>query len=87
MKTILLLSILALTGCASTTLYNQHGQRIAAFQGDMNGAEYTMAADGSVRWKSATVDHSAATIAQGKAVSGGIAAGGSAMTSLTYLLK
>ena len=78
MKTLAIISIL-LSGCASTTLYNQRGQRIAAFQGNMIGAEYSMAADGSVRWKAATVDHSSATKASAsriKSVGSAVAASG-----------
>jgi hypothetical protein len=87
---ILILATLAVgfTGCAQTALYKD-GQRIATFQGDMTGTEYAMAADGSVKWKSATVNHSAATLAQGEAAKGKITAAGAAVATsgLTLLLK
>ena len=81
--------LVVFSSCASTKLYNQQGQRIAAFQGDMTGVEYTMAADGSVRWRSATVDHSSATKAGGEASQNRIQSAGTAVAAsgLTLLLK
>jgi len=64
--------------CATTTLY-RNGEKIAVFQGDMTGVEYTMTADGDVSWKTTTTTHSAATLAQGKAASDKIAAAGAAI--------
>lgn len=86
---LLLAAIAAMTllgSCAQTILYRD-GQKIAAFQGDMTNLEYVMSADGSVRWKSATVDHSTPTKAQKEGAANivtqaGIAVAASGLTTL-----
>jgi hypothetical protein len=84
---ILLLALLC-SSCAATRFYHE-GVPIAEFQGDMTGMEFSMMPDGSVRWKSATVDHSSATLAQGEAAASRLNAAGSAVagSGLTLLLK
>jgi hypothetical protein len=76
----------SLTSCASTDLYRD-GKRIAHFDGDMTGLTYIHRADGSCQLTCQTVDHSTATLAQGKAAEGKIAAIGTglAASGLTYL--
>lgn len=62
--------LLLLPSCASTTLYDaMTGHRLAHFEGDMTGVTYSRAADGSVQL-TGTINHSAATLAQGKATAG-----------------
>lgn len=79
MKIMLLFAIIALSSCAQTTLY-RNGQKIAAFQGDMTGVEYS---DGDVRWKASTVDHSSATKASASRIqSAGIAVAASGLTTI-----
>ena len=90
MKTIILLiCVISAIGCAGTNLYNKDGRRIAAFQGDMTGVDYSMAADGSIRWKAATVDHSSTTKAQKEGAAGFVTAAGVAVAGagITNLLK
>lgn len=82
MKSLLIAAAL-LPSCAQTVLYRD-GEKIAAFQGDMAGVEYAMAADGSVRWKAAKVNHSAATLAQGQASAGRIQAAGAAGIAILF---
>ena len=66
----MILCLLLLPSCASTTLYDAAtGHRLAHFEGDMNGVTYSRAADGSVQM-SGTIHHSPATLAQGKAIAG-----------------
>lgn len=79
---------IVLTGCAQTVFYRD-GKPIARFQGDMSGTEYAMTADGAVTWKSSTVDHSTATLAQGEAAAGKIQAAGVAVAAsgITRFLK
>lgn len=79
MKTFLLLicTVLAV-GCAQTVLYRD-GKPIARFQGDMTGTEYRLEENGAVTWKSSTVDHSSATLAQGEAAANKISAAGAAI--------
>ena len=76
------------TGCAQTTLYRD-GRKIFNGQGDMTGLRYVHHADGSCELTSETIDHSSATLAQGKSAEGKIAAIGTglAASGLTYLLK
>jgi len=78
---LLILGWLLLSGCASTTLYNQDGRRIARFEGDMTEMTLDVAKDGSIQWTADTVDHSSATLAAGKTSAGNIAATGAAVTS------
>ena len=75
-------------GCAQTTLYRD-GRKIFNGQGDMTGMRYVHHADGSCELTSETIDHSSATLAQGKAAEGKIAAVGTglAASGLTYLFK
>lgn len=74
-------------GCAQTVLYRD-GKKIFQGQGDMTGLRYIHHADGSCELTSETIDHSSATLAQGKAAEGKIAAVGTglAASGLTYLL-
>lgn len=66
---IVALLILTFCGCAHTTFYD-HGQKIARFEGDMKGNEFKYrSATATIAWRSSDVDHSAATLAQGKAAS------------------
>ena len=86
MKTIAILCLcLCLASCAQTVIYRD-GQPIARFQGDMTGVDYQ---DGDTRLRAATVDHSAATKAQGEAAAGKITAAGAAVAAsgATLLLK
>lgn len=73
----LLLSLL-FTGCAHTTFYHE-GKPIADFQGDMVNTEFYMSEKGDYCWKSKSVDHSSATLAQGVSASNKIAAAGTAL--------
>ncbi len=77
MKYLLLLSLF-FTSCAHTTFYHD-GKPIAEFQGDMVNTEFYMSEKGDYWWKSETVDHSSATLAQGQAASNKIAAAGTAL--------
>lgn len=89
MKTLLVGIIAFLTlSCATTTLYH-NGQKIASFQGDMKDVEYTTSAKGGMTLKATSIDHSAATLAQGKAASKKISAAGAAIaiSGLPSLLK
>ena len=63
-----------MTSCAQTVFYVD-GKPVARFQGDMVGMEFERHADGSIHWKG-DVNHSAATLAQGKAAEGKIQAVG-----------
>lgn len=76
------------TGCAQTRFY-RNGEKVAVFQGDMRDTDLTIAADGTLRWRAATVNHSAATLAQGEAAKGKIQAAGIAVAAsgLTALFK
>jgi hypothetical protein len=77
----IILSLFLLPSCASSTLYDGAGHRLAHFEGDMNGVNYSRAADGSVQM-SGTIYHSPATIAQGKAIAGGTVAATGLVTLL-----
>lgn len=72
-----LLSLL-FTSCAHTTFYHE-GKPIADFQGDMTNTEFYMSEKGDYWWKSKSVDHSSATLAQGAAASSKINAAGAAL--------
>jgi len=85
MKSLLILVSLMSVNCAQTTFF-RNGQKIAMFQGDMKDTDFYYSAAGDVIWKSSTVDHSSATIAQGKAAEGKINAIATAGTA-AYLLK
>lgn len=76
MKTLAALC-LAFSACASTTFYRD-GKRIARFQGDMANMHFHMSPNGAIDW-SGDIDHSTATLAQGKAASDKIAAIGGAV--------
>ena len=56
------------TGCATTTIY-EDGKPIARFQGNMTDLVFTRSAKGEITWTAKSVNHSAATIAGGRAVS------------------
>lgn len=73
-----LLSCLVFVGCAQTTFY-RNGQRVAHFQGDMRGMTFRASPDGTIEWTAVDVNHSAATLAQGKAASDKISAAGAAI--------
>ena len=82
---VLLMAVLVLllyfcTSCARTTFYHE-GRKIADFQGDMTKMDLTVTPAGSIRWHAASVDHSAATRAQGEATAGKINALGLAAAS------
>ena len=89
MKTILLLTIAALTNCAHTTFYGPDGKPTACFQGNMTKVQYERACNGSMKWSADTVNHSAATIAGGNAVSKGIISAGTgiAISGLPAIIK
>lgn len=74
------LLVALLSSCATTTFYHA-GQPVARFQGDMDGAAYSRAADGSISWTAARVDHSPATIAGGNAISKGVMTTGTAIAT------
>jgi hypothetical protein len=84
MKIPILAAAVALSGCAQTVFYRD-GKPIARFQGDMTGLEYHQKADGSVTWKTATVDHSSATSASAERIK--LAGSAVAASGLTLLLK
>lgn len=88
MKTLILALAIALIGCASTTVYRD-GKPIFRTQADMTAMEYSCAANGEMRWKAQSVNHSKPTIAGGNSVSKGILAGGTAVATsgLTNLIK
>lgn len=79
MKYLILLLVFMFTSCAQTTFYKD-GQRIACFQGNMTDMEYIQTKD-LVMWRSAKVDHAAATKAQGTATSKTVASLGSAVAA------
>jgi len=85
MKSLLVILCGFAASCAQTTFF-RNGQKIAMFQGDMKDTDFYYSAAGDVIWKSSTVDHSSATIAQGKAAEGKINAIATAGTA-AYLLK
>jgi hypothetical protein len=79
MKTLLVgIFAILLMNCATTTLYH-NGQKIASFQGDMKDVDYTTSAKGGMTLKASSIDHSAATLAQGKSASDKISAAGAAI--------
>lgn len=61
----LLLSLL-FTSCAQTTFY-RNGEKIASFQGNMKDVAFTYSAKGNLVWTSKEVNHSAPTLAGGRA--------------------
>ncbi len=80
MKNTVAFAMLLLGSCAHTDLYDSNGKRIARFEGDMTGVSYHRSADGSVDL-SGNISHSAATLAQGQAASGKLAATGTALAA------
>jgi hypothetical protein len=76
---ILILFVVILSSCASTTLYRD-GKRVARFEGDMTEVKFTIQ-NGTITFAAETVDHSSATIAGGKVGAGNIAAGGIAIAT------
>lgn len=75
--------------CAHTTLWD-NGQKIARFEGDMKGNEFTyISKTAEITWRAVDVDHSSATLAQGKAASDKIQAVGAAAAAagITTFLK
>jgi hypothetical protein len=85
--TSLLFIALLLSNCATTKLYH-NGQIVASFQGDMKAVEFSSSKDG-MTLKAASIDHSAATLAQGKAASEKITAigAGLAISGIPGLFK
>lgn len=78
--------VMVATSCAGTSLYGPDGKKIAGMQGDMTGVEYTLGADGSVKFKAAKVAHSPATRASAERIQhAGTAVAASGLTTL--LLK
>lgn len=75
MKILITISLL-LTACAHTDFYRD-GKRVARFQGDMTGMTFRLYSDGSIAW-AGNINHSAPTLAQGKAASDKINALGAA---------
>lgn len=75
----LLLSLL-FSSCAHTSFYHD-GKVVADFQGDMVNTEFYMSEKGDYYWKSKSVNHSSATLAQGQAASSKIASVGSALAA------
>jgi hypothetical protein len=73
-----LLFVMMLSGCARTTFYHE-GKPVADFQGDMINTEFYLSQSGDYYWKSQSVDHSSATLAQGTAASNKISAAGTAL--------
>lgn len=69
---------LLLSGCAHTSIYID-GRQVARFEGDMRNTDFSYASGSTrIKWKSEIVDHSSATLAQGKAASDKIQAVGAA---------
>lgn len=83
---ILILGLL-LQSCAHTDFYHD-GKKIAHFEGDMKGMRLKISEKGAIDW-SGDVDHSNATLAQGKAASDKIQATGLAVAAsgIVSLLK
>lgn len=79
--------IFAVTGCAHTTIYSDNGKKLAEFQGDMENVKFRRLKNGTTEWSADKVSHSDATLAQGKAASDKLAAGGLAASGLLNLLK
>lgn len=75
-----------LSSCASTTFYNECGQKTATFQGNMVGMTYVQTKDG-VYWRSSAVDHSSATTAYGESSAGRMNAAAAAIAGGITLLK
>ena len=73
--------------CAHTDLYHD-GKKVARFEGDMRGMKFCMSENGAFEW-SGDIDHSTATLAQGKAAEGKIQASGLAIAAsgITALTK
>lgn len=69
MRAIFLVALAAtmFTGCATSTLYS-HGQKVAVFQGNIDGMVFHYGADGSIDWTCAKVNHSIATRAAGSVI-------------------
>ena len=59
--------LITLTGC-TTTIYAD-GKPIARFQGNMTDLVFTRSAKGEITWTAKSVNHSAATLAGGRAIS------------------
>lgn len=80
MKAATIAMIAALSACAQTTLYRD-GKPVARFQGDMTGLRFHMTDTGDITVQADTVDHSAATLAQGQAAAGKMASAGTAIAA------
>lgn len=88
MKAATIAIAIALSACAQTTIY-QAGKPVARFQGDMTGLRFHKTAAGDITLTADTVDHSAATLAQGQAAAGKMTAGGAAIAAagITTLIR
>ena len=75
----------SLACCAHTSFYRD-GQCVARFEGDMTNVKASMAKDGSFVWEALSVNHSAATLAQGTSASNKISAVGVATAGVAYLI-
>lgn len=59
--------VISVTSCAQTTFY-ANGKPLARFQADMSNQKFTYKGNGvKISWSADTVNHSAATLAQGQA--------------------
>lgn len=87
-KSLIAIIVLLLTNCAGTTFYDR-GERIAHYEGDMKNVKFRRYRDGSIEWSADEVNHSAATLAQGKAASDKISSAGAAVavSGLTSIIK
>lgn len=83
-RALLISCSLGFASCAHTTLYRD-GRKVAVFQGDMQESEFTIAADGSIRWKVKKAEYSTATLAQGKAAADKFTAAGLALAASEVL--
>lgn len=86
MKSTILIAAL-LSSCAHSDLY-EDGKKVAHFEGDMSGIVYKRYADGRIEM-TGTINHSAATLAQGQAAASKLGAVGVAVAAsgLVSVLK
>lgn len=87
MKALSLILAGCLSSCAHTSFFRD-GKEVARFEGDMRNMKFRSLSDGSFEW-SGDIDHSSATLAQGKAASDKITAAGAAAAAsgIAILLK
>lgn len=86
---IAILTLWLLVGCAGSNFYNDRGEKIASFEGDMKNMKFRRLKDGTLEWSADEVSHSTATLAQGKAASDKLSSAGAAVavSGITTLLK